>query len=104
MRDPQALLLVNMVLARLLEWTRVSICAFGKGCISAEVRLGQYQISGDFGTRVARMLIQTHLADLKATIIIFAGMVGQAGHVKADGAYLSQKAKELETNLANVVV
>lgn len=50
------------------------------------------------------MLIQTHLADLKATIIIFAGMVGQAGHVKADGAYLSQKAKELETNLANVVV
>lgn len=99
MRDPQALFLVNMVLARLLKWSHVSICAYGKRCISAEVRLGKYQISGDFGTTVARMLIQTHLADLKATVHAFAVMVSQTGHGKADGAYLNQQAKGLETEL-----
>lgn len=99
MRDPQALFLVNMVLARLLKWSRVSICAYEKRSISAEVRLGKYQISGDFGTTVARMLIKTHLADLKATVYAFAVMCRQTGHGKADGVYLSQQVKGLETEL-----
>lgn len=99
MRDPQALFLINMILSRLLKWSRVSLCAYGKRCISAEVRLGKYHISGDFGTTVARMLIQTHLADLKTTVNAFAGMVSQIGHGKADGAYLSQQAKGIETEL-----
>ncbi|KAJ5904226.1 hypothetical protein N7504_006609 [Penicillium tannophilum] len=99
MRDPQALFLVNMVLARLLKWSRVSICTYEKRSISAEVRLGKYQVSGDFGTTVAKMLIKTHLADLKATVHAFAVMCRQTGHGKADGAYLSQQAKGLETEL-----
>ncbi|KAJ5894541.1 hypothetical protein N7495_006232 [Penicillium taxi] len=98
MRDPQALFLVNMVLARLLKWSNFSICAYGKRFISAEVRLGKYQISGDFGTTVARMLVQTHLADIKAAILEFESMVGHSQD-KADGAYLSQQAKTLESEL-----
>lgn len=66
--DTQALFLAMMVLSRLLEWSRSSLSARG---VCAEVRLGRYRASGEFGTIVATMIIHKHLGEIKQTVAEF---------------------------------
>ncbi|KKK14123.1 hypothetical protein ARAM_006074 [Aspergillus rambellii] len=97
--DSQALFLAHMVLSRLLAWTQVSISACETRGMLAEVRLGRFQVSGEFGAAVTALLIQRHLADLKMTVGVFEQKVVHVVRGDADAAYLRLQGKNFHREI-----
>ncbi|GIJ84584.1 hypothetical protein Asppvi_003431 [Aspergillus pseudoviridinutans] len=98
--DTQALFLAKMVLSRLLEWSRSSLSAYG---VCAEVRLGRYRASGEFGAVVAAMIIQKHLGEIRQTVEEFKKKVDEMPQGNSDAAYLTLQAKAFEIELDGLV-
>ncbi|GFF56483.1 hypothetical protein IFM51744_08916 [Aspergillus udagawae] len=98
--DTQALFLAKMVLSRLLEWSRSSLSAYG---VCAEVRLGRYHASGEFGAIVATMIIQKHLGEIKKTVEEFKKKVDEMPQGNSDAAYLTLQVKGFEIELDGLV-
>lgn len=90
--DTQAM----MVLSRLLEWSRSSLSAQG---VCAEVRLGRCCASVEFGTFIATMIIQKHLADIKQTVEELKKRVDEMPRGNLDAAYLTLQVKGFEVEL-----
>lgn len=85
-----------MVLSRLLEWSRSSLSAQG---VCAEVRLGRCCASVEFGTFIATMIIQKHLADIKQTVEELKKRVDEMPRGNLDAAYLTLQVKGFEVEL-----
>ncbi|OAA63439.1 hypothetical protein SPI_03602 [Niveomyces insectorum RCEF 264] len=99
MRDAQGLLLANMVLSRLLHWTQLSLREHRAGQVAAQVRLGRYTASREFGLTVTKLLLGSHWADLKRTVDDFQQSVDQIGFGQDDRSYLTMQARNFQQEL-----
>jgi hypothetical protein len=103
MKETQSLFLVSMILSRLLRWSQVSIHAHGSRCVPAQVHLGRYHTSSEFGATVTRMLIQTHCMCLKTTVEAFQHEVGRIGCEDAERAYLTLQARNFQQEFEKLI-